>query len=123
MEQDQLTHRVIGAAIEVHKHLGPGLLESIYEQCLCYELEQLGLSIQRQVQLPVQYKQMRLELDYRMDIVVEAQLVVEVKAVMDVQPVHQAQLLTYLKLSGIRKGLLLNFHTARLRDGIHRMVL
>ncbi len=122
MERDPLTFRVIGAAIEVHKHLGPGLLESAYEQCLCWELEQAGLDIERQVELPINYKRVELDLGYRMD-VVNGELILELKTVDRLQPIHEAQLLTYMRLSGIGKGLLMNFNTPRIRDGIKRMVL
>ncbi|MBW7851104.1 MAG: GxxExxY protein [Rhodospirillales bacterium] len=123
MERDPLSDRVIGLAIEVHRALGPGLLESAYERCLAYELEQAGLSFGRQVPLPVVYKTVHLDVAYRMDIVVDAKLVIELKTVETLLPLHQAQLLTYLKLSGIRAGLLMNFHTAVLKDGIRRVVL
>ena len=123
LDQDPLTFRVIGAAIEVHKHLGPGLLESAYEHCLCWELEQAGLTCNRQVPLPVRYKQVELEMGYRMDIVVEDSLILELKTADALLPIHDAQLLTYMRLSGIRKGLLMNFHSPVLRDGIKRLVL
>lgn len=122
-ERDPLSGAAIGAAIEVHRHLGPGLLESAYEECLCWELTQTGLAVQRQVPLPLVYKGVTLELGYRLDVVVEGSLVLELKTVDALLPIHEAQLLTYLRLSGLRKGLLLNFHTARMRDGIKRMVL
>jgi GxxExxY protein len=122
-QRDPLTEKVIGAAIEVHRHLGPGLLESAYEECLCWELGQAGLAFARQVRLPVVYKGIRLDLGYQMDLVVEGSLVVELKTVEKLGPIHEAQLLTYLRLSGLRKGLILNFHTAHLRDGILRRVL
>lgn len=122
-ERDPRTARIIGAAIEVHRHLGPGLLESAYEECLCWELTQAGVPFQRQVPLPVTYKDIRLDVGYRMDVVVDGAIVLEVKAVDTVLPIHEAQLLTYLRLSGARTGLLLNFNTVRLRDGITRMVL
>jgi len=120
---DPLTQRVIGLAIEVHRALGPGLLEAIYEECLCVELEGAGLRHERQVALPVSYKGTTLNSSYRLDIVVAAQVIVEVKSVEHLLPIHQAQLLTYMKLSGITRGLLLNFHTAVLKDGIRRMTL
>lgn len=123
MEQDPLTYKVIGAAIEVHRHLGPGLLESAYEQCLCMELSNAGLAHERQRKLPVVYKGMQLDIGYRMDVVVEDQLVLELKTVNAIERIHEAHLLTYLKLSGIHKGRLINFHSPRIRDGIKRMVL
>jgi len=122
-QRDPLSERVIGLAIDVHRALGPGLLESAYEECLCLELKLNGLQYQRQVALPVVYKSIRLDCGYRMDIVVERNLVLELKTVERLLPVHEAQLLTYLKLSGLKTGLLLNFHTDVLRRGIKRMVL
>jgi len=122
-QRDQLTEIVIGLAIEVHRHLGPRLLESAYEECLSYEIQQSSLSHRRQVPLPVSYKNVRLECGYRIDIVVADRLVIELKTVERILPVHQAQLLTYLRLSGLRTGLLLNFNTALLKDGIRRFVL
>ena len=119
---DTVTEEVIGAAIEVHRHLGPGLLESVYEECLCYELSQLRLAFQRQVPLPISYKGVKLDCGYRMDLVVEDSVVIEVKAIECLLPVHSAQLLTYLKLSGKNVGLLMNFHEAVLRRGLKRMV-
>lgn len=122
-ERDPVTDRVIGLAIEVHRQLGPGLLESAYEECLCYEMQVQGISFLRQVPLPIQYKGVHLECGYRMDIVVDGKLVIEIKSVDKLLPLHEAQLLTYLKLSGIRTGLLLNFNAMLLKDGIKRMVL
>ena len=121
-EKDPLTGKVIGFAIEVHRHLGPGLMESAYETCLCYELSQAGIPFERQAPLPVRYKEVHLDCGYRMDIVVDKRLVIELKTVEKLLPIHDAQLLTYLKLSGIRVGLLLNFNEAVLRDGIKRIV-
>ena len=121
--RDPLTERVIGAAIEVHRHLGPGLLESAYEECLFWELGQAGLRTQRQVPLPVVYKEVKLDIGYRLDLVVQDELIVELKTVEKLLPIHEAQLLTYLKLSSMKTGLLLNFHSAVLRDGMKRMVL
>ena len=118
---DPISEQVIGAAIEVHRSLGPGLLESAYEECLCHELKIRSISFKRQVSLPVRYKDVRLECGYRIDLIVRDELVVEIKAVDRLMPVHEAQLLTYLKLSGLSNGLLLNFHTPVLRDGIRRM--
>jgi GxxExxY protein len=113
-----LTERIIGAAIEVHRQTGPGLMESAYEECLCYELSQMGLRFARQVDLPVLYKGIRLDCGYKLDLVVEDEVVLELKAVDQLLPVHTAQLLTYLKLSGKRVGLLLNFHVPVLAKGI-----
>lgn len=120
---DPLTEKVIGLAIEVHRHLGPGLLESAYEECLCFELETNGIGHIRQVPLPVTYKNTKLECGYRMDLVVEDKLVIELKTVDRLLPIHEAQLLTYLKLSGLKTGLLLNFNSSVLKDGIRRLVL
>ena len=119
-ELNRLTGQIIGAAIEVHRHLGPGLLESTYEACLAYELEQLGLSFERQKPLPLVYKEMRLDQGYRIDLLVEQQVVVELKVVEEIAPVHEAQLLSYLKLSGCSVGLLINFDVKLLKDGIRR---
>ncbi len=123
MEFDELSNRVIGCAIEVHRILGPGLLESTYEQCLARELQLRGFRFNLQWALPVEYKGLRLDCGYRVDIVVGNQLIVELKAVERVIPVHQAQLLSYMKLAGIRTGLLINFNVPLLRDGIQRFVL
>jgi GxxExxY protein len=123
LERDSLTQKIIGSAIEVHRYLGPGLLESAYEECLCWELKQSGLQVDRQVPLPVTYKQIRLDLGYRLDLVVEKQVIVELKTVEKLLPIHEAQLLTYLKLGGVKTGLLLNFCSPVLKDGIKRMVL
>lgn len=122
-ENDRLTEKIIGYAIEVHRLLGPGLLESAYEECLCYELGQSGLAFRRQVPLPVVYKSIRLDCGYRMDVVVEDHVILEIKTAERLIPIHEAQLLTYMKLSGIPTGLLLNFHAAVLKDGVRRMML
>jgi GxxExxY protein len=121
LENQQLTEPVIGAAIEVHRVLGPGLLESVYERCLSRELDLRGIQHQRQVPLPVTYKGIAVDCDLRMDIVLPG-LVVELKSVDKLLPIHEAQLLTYLKLSGNRVGLLFNFNVPKLRDGLKRMV-
>ena len=122
MEMNQLTERVIGACIEIHKTLGPGLLESAYEECLCHELRLAGLGFERQKSLPVAYKGVQLDCGYRLDVVVEKKLLVELKAVQELLPIHEAQLLTYLKLSGLTVGLLSNFNVPALRRGIKRIV-
>ena len=122
-ENDLLTEKVIGFAIEVHRQLGPGLLESAYEECLCYELGQSGLGFRRQVPLPVVYKAIRLDCGYRIDVVVEEQVILELKTVERLMPIHEAQILTYLKLSGLHTGLLLNFNSAVLKDGMRRIML
>lgn len=123
LELERLTERIIGAAIEVHRRTGPGLLESSYEECLCAEFRHLGLAYERQVPLPIVYRDVKLDAGYRMDVVVEAAVVIEIKAVEKTLPVHQAQLLTYLRLSGKRVGLLINFCVPVLKDGIIRRVL
>jgi GxxExxY protein len=118
--RDALTSAVIGAAIEVHRALGPGLFESVYEECLAWELEHRSLPARRQLALPIVYKGNTLTASYRIDLLVEERLVVEVKAVERFLPVHDAQMLTYLKISGVAVGLLLNFNTPVLKDGIRR---
>ena len=123
MEFDNLSNRVIGCAIEVHRHLGPGLLESAYEQCLAHELNRNGINFQLQCPQPVQYKDIRLDCGYRVDIPVENELIVELKSVDEMKGIHQAQLLTYMKLSGVKIGLLINFNATILKDGIKRFVL
>ena len=121
-EINEITEKIIGAAIEVHRHLGPGLLESTYEECLCYELNQLGLRFQRQVHLPIRYKGILLEAAHRMDLVVEDSVVVEIKATEQMHPLFSAQLLTYLKSSAKSVGLLIDFNVPVLKDGIKRVV-
>jgi len=123
MRINQMTQTIIGAAIEVHRHLGPGLLESAYEAALCRELALQRVAYQRQKRLALTYKGITLPQSYRLDLVVESAVVVEVKAVETVLPIHEAQLLTYLKLGGYHVGLLLNFNVSQLRDGIVRKVL
>jgi GxxExxY protein len=117
----QITEKVIGACIEIHRTLGPDLLESAYEECLCYELARLGIKFERQVPLPVKYKDVNLDCGYRLDLVVESKIVLELKAVEQLLPIHNAQLLTYLKLSGLTLGLLVNFNVPLLKDGIKRI--
>lgn len=121
MDINKLTGEVIGAAIEVHKALGPGLLESAYEECLCRELDLRKIAYQRQKELPVEYKGLRLDCGYRLDVVVGDKLIVELKAVESLLPIHKAQLLTYLKLTGIKTGLIINFNVSALKDGIQRI--
>ena len=119
---NKLSSRIIGAAIEVHKALGPGLLESAYEECLCKELGLRDLSIERQKPLPLEYKGDKLDCGYRLDVVVEQAIIIELKACKEIEPIHKAQLLTYLKLSKLSLGLLLNFNVPLMRDGIVRIV-
>jgi GxxExxY protein len=121
--RDPVTERVIGLAIEVHRTLGPGLLESAYEECLAYELAQKQIRFQRQLPLPIVYKAVQLECGYRIDFVIDEWLIVELKTVEKLLPIHEAQLLTYLKLTGLKVGLLMNFNVPVLKDGIRRMVL
>ena len=122
-QSSELTQMVIGAAIEVHRELGPGLLESIYEQCLAEELRQRGLAYEKQKPIPLKYKGKSLDQELRIDLYVESQLIVEVKSVEQLLPVHEAQLLTYMKLTDSRIGLLINFNEALLKNGLKRMVL
>ena len=119
----ELTDRVIGLAIDVHKQLGPGLLESVYEECLCLELAGAGLSCGRQIAMPVSYGNVRLDAGFKADIIVEGKLIIEIKSVERLLPVHQAQLLTYLRMTGCKVGLLMNFNTVRLKDGLRRFVM
>jgi len=121
-EPNKITNQIIGAAIEVHKILGSGLLESAYEECLCYELGLRDLSFERQVSLPLNYKGIELECGYRLDIIVEKHIIVELKTANRIEPIHEAQLLTYLRLRKERIGLLINFNVPVLKDGIKRIV-
>lgn len=118
-----LTEAIIAGAIEVHRHLGPGLLESAYEHCLCRELVHQGLGFERQVALPLSYKGQVLDCGYRADLIVEGKVLLELKSIESVEPIHEAQLLTYLKLARLKVGLLINFNTVLLKDGIVRRVL
>jgi GxxExxY protein len=122
MDVNRLSSRIIGAAIEVHKALGPGLLESAYEECMCRELSLQGLSFERKKPLSVVYKGISLDCGYRLDIVVENAIILELKSCEKIEPIHKAQLLTYLKLSDLSLGLLLNFNVTVMRDGIVRIV-
>ena len=122
-ELDRLAEQIIGAAIEVHKQLGPGLLESAYEQCLAYELEQRGFHVERQKMLPIIYKGLRVDRGYRIDLLVEDQIVLELKTVDAISAVHEAQLLSYLKFARKPLGFILNFNTRRMIDGIKRRVM
>ncbi len=121
--EEKLTEVVLAAAIEVHRYLGPGLLESAYEECLCHEMELRGIPFRRQAPLPVIYKKLPLDCGYRLDVVVGDKVVLELKSVEKVLPIHEAQLLTYLRLSGYRVGLLINFNVPVLMDGVVRRVL
>jgi GxxExxY protein len=119
---NELSRKIIGACIEVHKILGPGLLESTYLECVCRELEMRGISFNREMPIPIEYKGSILEMAYRADLVVEIEIIVELKAVKEMVPIYQAQLLTYLKLSGKKLGLLINFNVPLLKDGITRII-
>ncbi len=118
-----LTEKIIGAAMEVHRALGPGLLESACEACLVYELAQRGLKVEQQKPIPLVYKSVRLDCGYRLDLLVENTIIIEIKAVEELHPIHEAQLISYLKLSGFRVGLLINFNVRLLKDGIRRFIV
>ncbi|MCE4562989.1 GxxExxY protein [Maribellus sp. CM-23] len=122
METNELTGKIIQCAIEVHKALGPGLLESSYKECLFFELQEAGLKVEKEKALPLVYKDVKLDCGYRIDLLVEDQIVVELKSVETLNDVHMAQILTYLKLQKLRYGLLINFNVARLKDGLKRVV-
>lgn len=122
MTENQITQIIIGCAIDVHRQLGPGLLESAYQECLCYELEQYGLDIKKEVPMPIIYKEVKLNHGYRIDLIVENKVIIELKAVESLNEVHLAQTLTYLRLGKFKLGLILNFHTAVLKKGIRRVV-
>ena len=123
MEFDELSKKIIGCALEVHKRLGPGLLESSYERCLSFELLNAGIHHSAQKELPIEYKGVKLDCGYRIDMLIENEIIVELKSVDKILPIHEAQLLTYMKLSGVKIGLLLNFNVCRLKEGIKRFVL
>jgi GxxExxY protein len=120
---DELSNKVLGCAIEVHRELGPGLLESTYEQCLAYELSRAKIPFKVQVNLPVDYKEIRLDCGYRIDLLADDRLIIELKSVDQLLPIHEAQILTYMKLAGIKVGLLINFNVTRLTKGVRRFVL
>ena len=122
-EEDRVAAVIVDAGYQVHKALGPGLLESAYEECLAYELAEQGLSVRRQVGMPITYKAMKLDAGYRLDLIVQSLVVVEVKAVENLLPIHQAQLMTYLRLSNCRVGFLMNFTVPVIKSGIRRIVL
>jgi len=123
MEFDELSRNVIGCAIEVHRNLGPGLLESTYRQCLACELSHAGIAFQMEVPLPVRYKDLLLDCGYRIDLLVRRDLIVEIKSVETLLPIHQAQILTYMRLANVSLGLLINFNVTKLQNGIKRLVL
>lgn len=122
MNENEISYKTIGAAIEIHKTAGPGLLESAYENALAFELKELGFEVKQQVPMPFIYKGVKQEVGYRIDITVNNKVLIEVKSVETLAPVHYSQTLTYLKLSGLKLGLLINFNTKILKDGIHRIV-
>jgi GxxExxY protein len=122
MELNKITEKVIGSAIEVHKQLGPGLLESTYLACLNYELITAGLDVKQQLGLPLVYKEIQLDLGYRLDLLVETKVVVEIKSIEALKDIHSAQVLTYLKLSKASVGLLINFNVSKLTDGLKRLI-
>jgi len=122
MNENEISHVIIGCAIEVHKQLGPGLLESAYKECLAYELTLQNLNVSKEVPMPIIYKEIKLNHGYRMDLLVNNSVVIEIKSVEFISEVHEAQLLTYLKLGNYKLGLILNFHTLILKNGIKRMV-
>jgi len=121
-KENEISNEVIGAAIEVHRNLGPGLLESAYEECLCYEFDRRGIKYERQKPLPIAYKETKLDCGYRLDLVVNDLVILELKAVDQIQPIHSAQVLTYLKLSKMKLGILINFNVTVLKSGIKRIV-
>lgn len=120
--ENEISQKIIGACIKVHKNLGPGLLESAYEECLTYELKNLGFNIERQVALPIIYEDVKLEAGYRIDLLIEKKVIIELKSVEALNDVHMAQILTYLKLSNCKLGLLINFNVLKLVDGLKRVV-
>lgn len=122
MSENEISSKIIGAAIEVHKQLGPGLLESTYETCLAYELKQLGLDVKQQIALPVIYKEVKLKAGYRKDLLIENKVIVEIKSVDSLVDIHTAQLLTYIKLKDLKLGLLINFNSVRVIDGLKRVL-
>ena len=122
MNENEISYKIIGAALEIHSALGPGLLESVYESTLAYELKLLGLKIETQVPKPLVYKEIKLEVGYRIDMLVEDKVIVEIKSIETLAPVHFSQTLTYLKLSDKKLALLINFNTKYLKEGIHRIV-
>jgi len=122
MRDSELTRRIIGAAIAVHRELGPGLLEAVYEECLSFELSLAGLPFSRQQPIPVVYRGTKLDCGYRADLIVCSRVIIEIKAIASLAPIHEAVMLTYLRLSGCKIGLLINFHSAVLKDGVHRFV-
>jgi len=122
MTENELSYKIIGAALEVHKTIGVGLLENAYEIALVYELKKLGLKVENQILLPLKYKEISIDNAYRIDLIVESKVIIEIKSVLDIHPIFYSQVLTYLKLTNIKLGLLINFNTPLIKDGIHRIV-
>ena len=122
MTENELSNKIIGTAIKLHKQLGPGLLESAYENALAHDLKEIGFEVMQQMPMPFVYKEIKLDVGYRLDLLVEKKVIIEIKSIELLAPVHFAQLLTYLKLSKLKLGLLINFNTKLLKDGIHRVV-
>jgi len=122
MSENELSKIIVNSCYQIHKELGPGLFESVYEECLHFELIQQGLSVQRQKELPVIYKSLKMEIGFRTDLIVENKVIVEIKSIETIAPVHQKQLLTYLRLTNLKLGLLVNFNEALIKDGIQRIV-
>lgn len=122
MTENEISYKIIGAALELHSNLGPGLLEATYENALAYELRQLSMEVKQQYPMPFLYKEIKMDVGYRIDLWIEQKVIIEIKSVENLAPVHYAQLLTYLKLSGCKLGLLINFNSKLLKDNIHRIV-
>ena len=122
MTENEISYKIIGAALELHKSIGPGLLESAYENALMYDLKELGLEVKQQVPMPFIYKEVKMEVGYRIDLLIENKVIIEIKSLENLAPVHFSQTLTYLKLSNLKLGLLINFNTKLLKSGIHRIV-
>lgn len=122
MTENELSYKIIGVVIDLHKHFGPGLLESAYESPLAYELQKMGLTVEQQVPMPLVYKDIHMDVGYRIDLIINRKVLIELKSIDALAPVHYAQTLTYLKLSGLKLGLLINFNCVLIKDGIHRIV-
>lgn len=122
MTENEISYKIIGAALEIHKNIGPGLLESAYENALAFDLRELGLEVKQQVPMPFIYKEIKQDVGYRIDLIVNDKVLIEIKSIETLAPVHYAQSLTYLKLSGMKLGLLINFNTKILKEGVHRIV-
>lgn len=122
MKENDISYKIIGAALEVHKAFGPGLLESAYQECLYYKLVQLGLKVEKEKSVPLVFEEIKLDAGYRIDLLVEGKVVIELKSVDALNDVHKAQVLTYMKLGGFKLGLLINFNVAKLTDGIQRLI-